>query len=99
MLIEAQLFSGLFRHHALVPSRLEHQVHIGLLHTLNTLYLGANILQYEVGSRTGGGCEGHIHIHRTIVFDIYLIYHTEVVDVYGDFRIIDCLQNIYDTFF
>ena len=98
-LVEPQFDACFFTHHALVPGRFKDQIDVSRRDATNRLYLATHILENEVGSRTVGSSERHIHIHRAIVLHINLIDHAQVVNVDGNLWIIDGFQHIDDALF
>ena len=97
VLIEAELYPRLLAHHALVPSGVEDQIDIGGLDLVEALDLGAHVFEDEVGGGARGGGEGHVEVYGVVVLDVYLVYHTEVPDVYGYLGVVHGLEHLHDA--
>src|SRR4029078_8133262 len=88
---------GFVRHPAGVPRRIPNDLHLGLLHTGNARH---SILDHDrqvLRRRTVRRRERHVDFYATVVADIDLVNQPQLIDVGGDFRIVNGFQRRNDV--
>src|SRR6202522_4220312 len=92
----SRLQTSLLGHHAVIPWRIEHQLHVRARHGGNDLHLIAHILNQNLPHAAAGSRERHLDVDRAgivdILGDIAFVYQAEIDDIDRDLRVVAGLE-------